>query len=374
MQRRPRAAAPRIEEIVLKTRLLSRLCALSRPATSAAAMLPALLAASLCLSPAANAQDKVLNVYSARHYQTDEQLYGEFSKQTGVKINRIELGDEPLLERMKSEGDKSPADVVLLVDATRLYRAKKDGLFQPIESKVLTERIPAEFRASDNTWFGFSNRARVIVYNKENVDPKDVQTYESLADPKNKGKVCTRSGSHPYNLSLFGAMIEHVGLEKTEAWLKGIVANQARSPKGGDTDQIKAVASGECGVALTNSYYFVRLMRSDKPADQEVVSKVALIWPNQATTGVHMNLAGGAVARYAPNKATAVQFLEYLASDQAQAYFANGNNEWPTVKTAKTGNEALASLGTFKADTMPTDKMAARSPDAQKLLDKVGYK
>ena len=346
----------------MKTRLLPMLSAI-----------PALLAA-LHLSPAANAQEKVLNVYSARHYQTDEQLYGEFTKQTGVKINRIELGDEPLLERLKAEGDKSPADIVLLVDATRLFRAQKEGLFQPTESKVLAERIPAEFRASDNTWFGFSNRARVIVYNKANVDPKDVQTYESLADPKNKGKVCTRSGSHPYNLSLFGSMIEHAGLEKTEAWLRSIVANQARSPKGGDTDQIQAVASGECGIALTNTYYWVRLMKSAKPADQEVVSKVAMVWPNQATTGVHMNLAGGAVAKYAPNKATAVQFLEYLASDQAQSYFANGNNEWPAVKSATTGNKALESLGTFRADRMATDKMAARSVDAQKLLNKVGYK
>ncbi len=356
---------------------LSALPALSavpaRLRAPAAALLSA-VAVAVGFAPAAQAQEKVLNIYSARHYQTDELLYGGFTKQTGVKINRIELGDEPLLERMKSEGDKSPADVVLLVDATRLFRAQKDGLFQPVESKVLKERIPAEFRASDNTWFGFSNRARVIVYNKDSVDPKDVQTYESLADPKNKGKVCTRSGSHPYNLSLFGSVIEHIGLEKTEAWLKGIVANQARSPKGGDTDQIKAVASGECGVALTNTYYWVRLMRSDKPEDKEVVSKVAMVWPNQSTTGVHMNLAGGAVARYAPNKETAVQFLEYLASDQAQTYFANGNNEWPTVKSAKTGNEALESLGDFKADKMPTDKMAARSVDAQKLLDKVGYK
>ena len=346
----------------MKNHLLPRLSAI-----------PLLLAA-MCLSPAANAQEKVLNVYSARHYQTDEQLYGEFTRQTGVKVNRIEMGDEPLLERLKAEGDKSPADIVLLVDATRLFRAQKDGLFQPTSSKVLTERIPAEFRASDNTWFGFSSRARVIVYNKDHVDAKDVQTYESLADPKNKGKVCTRSGSHPYNLSLFGSMIEHHGLEKTEALLSGIVANQARSPKGGDTDQIRAVASGECGVALTNSYYWVRLLKSEKPADQEVVGKVTMLWPNQATTGVHMNLAGGAVAKYSPNKATAVQFLEYLASDQAQAYFANGNNEWPTVKGATTGNEALGSLGTFQADKMATDKMAARSGDAQKLLDKVGYK
>ena len=358
----------------MKTTQLPRPSATTWRAIAPAALLPAIAAVAIAFAPAAAAQDKVLNVYSARHYQTDEQLYGEFARQTGVKINRIELGDEPLLERMKSEGDKSPADVVLLVDATRLFRAQKEGLFQPIESKVLTERIPAEFRASDNSWFGFSSRARVIVYNKDNVDPKDVQTYESLADPKNKGKVCTRSGSHPYNLSLFGAMIEHHGLEKTESWLKGVVGNMARSPKGGDTDQIKAVASGECGIALTNTYYWVRLLRSDKPADKEVVGKVGMVWPNQASTGAHMNLAGGAVARYAPHKQIAVQFLEYLASDQAQAYFANGNNEWPTVKSAKTGNEALASLGEFKADKVATDRMAARSPEAQMLLDKVGYK
>lgn len=330
--------------------------------------------AALCLVPAASAQDKVLNLYSARHYQTDEKLYSEFTRQTGIKLNRIELGDEPLLERLKAEGDKSPADVVLLVDATRLFRAQQAGLLQPIDSRILTERIPKEFRASDNTWFGFSNRARVIVYNKASVDPKDVQTYQSLADPKNKGKVCTRSGSHPYNLSLFGAMLEHMGAEKTQTWLEGIVANQARSPKGGDTDQIRAVASGECAIALTNSYYWVRLMRSDKPQDKEVVEKVAMIWPNQESTGVHMNLSGGAVARYAPHKANAVQFLEYLASDQAQNYFANGNNEWPVVKSVKTDNEALESLGTFKADEIPTDKMAARSIAAQKLLDVVGYK
>jgi iron(III) transport system substrate-binding protein len=363
-----------LQEIVLKTRQPPTIPALRKRAPTTGVAVLALACAVLGFAPAAGAQDKVLNVYSARHYQTDEQLYGEFTKQTGVKINRIELGDEPLLERMKSEGDKSPADVVLLVDATRLFRAQQEGLFQPVESKVLTDRIPAEFRATDNSWFGFSSRARVIVYNKANVDPKNVQTYESLADPVNRNKVCTRSGSHPYNLSLFGAMIEHVGLEKTEAWLKGIVANQARSPKGGDTDQIKAVASGECGVALTNTYYWVRMMRSDTAADKEAVAKVGMVWPNQATTGVHMNLAGGAVARYSPNRATAVRFLEYLSSDQAQHYFANGNNEWPTVMTAETGNQALESLGTFKADKMPTDRMAARSVDAQKLLDKVGFK
>ncbi|MGE0798790.1 MAG: extracellular solute-binding protein [Lautropia sp.] len=336
-----------------------------------AALLAGVIGAAL---PSAQAQEKVLNLYSARHYQTDEQLYANFTKQTGIKINRIELGDEPLLERLRNEGDKSPADVVLLVDATRLYRAQQAGLFQPTKSAVLEQRIPAEYRAGDGTWYGFSNRARVIVYNKATVDPKDVATYESLADPKNKGKVCTRSGSHPYNLSLFGSIIEHDGAAKAEAVMKGIVANMARPPKGGDTDQILAVASGECAIGVVNSYYWVRLLRSVKPGDKEAVDKVAMVWPNQATTGVHMNLSGGAVARHAPNREAAVAFLEYLSSDQAQTYFANGNNEWPAVKSAKIDNPTLEALGDFKTDKISTDRLAMRSAEAQKLLDKVGYK
>ena len=322
----------------------------------------------------ANAQEKVLNLYSARHYQTDEALYANFSKSTGIRINRIELGDEPLLERLRAEGNKSPADVILLVDAARLWKAQSEGLFSPVQSKVLMDRIPVELRASDNSWFGFSSRARVIVYNKATIKVEDADTYEELADPKNKGKVCTRSGSHPYNLSLFGSMIERSGEANTQAWLKGIVDNQARSPKGGDTDQIKAVASGECGIALTNSYYWVRLLKSTKPEDREVVAKVGVVMPNQASYGTHINLSGGAVARYAPNREAAVQFLEYLASDEAQGYFANGNNEWPVVKSAAQRNPELESLGNFKQDRLAAAAIGARSAQAQKLLDNVGFK
>lgn len=333
-----------------------------------------LLAILIMFSFSSNAQEKVLNLYSARHYQTDEALYANFTKTTGIKINRIELGDEPLLERLRAEGNKSPADVILLVDAARLWKAQAEGLFLPVQSKILTDRIPAELRASDNSWFGFSSRARVIVYNKATVKPDDADTYEELADPKNKGKVCTRSGSHPYNLSLFGGMLERVGEAKTEAWLKGLVENQARSPKGGDTDQIRAVASGECGIALTNSYYWVRLLKSSKPEDREVVAKVGLIMPNQNSYGTHMNLSGGAVARYAPNRQAAVQFLEYLASDEAQGYFANGNNEWPVIKAAAQRNPELESLGNFKQDRLSAAVIGSRSAQAQKLLDKVGFK
>jgi iron(III) transport system substrate-binding protein len=318
--------------------------------------------------------DKVLNLYSARHYQTDEALYENFTKQTGIRINRIELGDEPLLQRLRSEGANSPADVVLLVDAARLWRAQIDGLFQPIKSKVLEERIAPQLRSNDGSWFGFSTRARVIVYDKARVLPADVDTYEKLADPKLKGLVCTRSGSHPYMLSLIGAMVERSGEAATETWARGVVANMARPPRGGDTDQIRAVASGECGVALTNTYYWVRLVRSTDPKDKDVVAKVGFMWPNQSGSGAHVNISGGGVARHAPHRDNAIRFLEYLSSKEAQAYFAEGNNEWPVVKGAETQNAALASLGTFKAESVPIASVGKGQIAAQRILDRVGYR
>jgi iron(III) transport system substrate-binding protein len=328
--------------------------------------------------PALSQSSGVLNLYSARHYQTDEALYANFTKETGIKINRIEADDNALYERLRSEGKNSSADVILMVDAARLWRAEIEGLFQPVKSKVLETRIPKNLRSNDagqgSQWFGFSTRARVIVYNKATVKPTDVDTYEKLADPVNKGKVCTRSGSHPYMLSLIGAMYERSGEAATEAWAKGMVANMARAPKGGDTDQIKGVASGECGVALTNSYYLARLMRSDKPADQQVVSKIGLIWPNQTSSGAHMNVAGGAVAKNAPNKAAAIKFLEYLASDSAQQYFADGNNEWPAVKSVKTNNPALNKWGSFKEENISIAAIGKNQIYAQKILDRVSYK
>ena len=346
---------------------------LVRPLRRAALAL-ALLAAGL----GAQAQDQVLNLYSARHYQTDEALYSNFTKATGIRINRVDADDAGLLARLRSEGASSPADVILLVDAARLWRAEADGLFQPVKSAVLTERIPAKLRGDDKgqgaQWFGFSTRARVVVFNKQTVKKDDVDTYEELADPKNKGKVCTRSGSHPYNLSLFGSMYEHLGAEKAEAWLKGVVDNMAREPKGGDTDQIKAVASGECAIALTNTYYLARLLRSDKPEDRAVTEKVSVVFPNQASWGTHVNIAGGAVAKHAPHREAAVKFLEYLASDSAQAYFANGNNEYPAVASVKLGNPALDAMGPFKAELIPISTVGANSVKVQQLLDKVGYK
>jgi iron(III) transport system substrate-binding protein len=318
------------------------------------------------------AQEKVLNLYSARHYQTDEALYSNFTKQTGIKINRIEGKEDELLERIKNEGANSPADVFLTVDAARLAIADNLGLFAPLNSKAIESRIPANLRTP--TWAAFSTRARVIVYNKANVQAADVQNYEDLANPKLKGKLCSRSGSHPYNLSLGAALVHHLGEQKTEEWAKGVVANFARDPKGGDTDQIKAVAAGECGVAVSNTYYLVRLMRSEKPEDKQVMEKVGIVWPNQKSFGTHINVSGGGILKNAPNKKAAQQFLEYLASDEAQAYFANGNNEWPVVKTAVTKNATLDSLGKFKADSINVGVLAKNQPAVQKIYDRAGYR
>jgi iron(III) transport system substrate-binding protein len=322
---------------------------------------------------AETSNSQVLNLYSARHYQTDEALYNNFTKTTGITIKRIELGDEALLERLRNEGSNSQADVVLLVDAARLWKMQIEGLVQPVQSKTLNERIPAQFRSKDGEWYGFSTRARVIVYNKVSINPADVQNYEDLASPALKGKVCTRSGSHPYMLSLVGSLVEHLGAEGAEKWAKAMVANMARPPKGGDTDQIKGVASGECGVALTNSYYWVRLLRSEKAEDKAIVSKVGFIWPNQQKQGAHINIAGGGIAKYAPHKEAAIKFLEYLSSNEAQTYFADGNNEWPVVKNVKPNNAALTSLGNYKADAISAQTLARNTVTAQRILDRVGY-
>jgi iron(III) transport system substrate-binding protein len=345
------------------------------------------LAAALTLAlgaGAANAQtEQALNLYSARHYSTDEALYSNFTKTTGIKINRIDADDAGILARLKAEGASSPADVILLVDAARLWRAEVDGLFQPIKSTALEAAIPVQYRAKPRaegtTWFGFSTRARVVVYDKLKVKRTDVDTYEKLASVANKGKLCIRSGSHPYNLSLFGSVIEHLGDKAGEEWLKGLVVNMARKPQGGDTDQIKGVATGECGFALSNTYYIARVMRSTKPEDIAMSEKVGIVFPNQNSWGTHVNIAGGAVARHAKNQANAVKFLEYLATKEAQDYFANGNNEWPTVANVKLTNPALAAMsgqsgGVFKPEILPLSVIGMNQVKVQQMLDRVGFK
>ena len=326
------------------------------------------------------ADEQVINLYSARHYPTDEALYSDFTKVTGIKINRVDSDDAGIIARLKAEGSASPADLILLVDAARLWKGEVDGMFLPIKSKTLETAVPAQLRSKptdDGTaWFGLSTRARVVVYDKLKINKADVDTYEELGDPKNKGQLCIRSGSHPYNLSLFGAMTEHLGPAATEAWLKGMVDNMARAPKGGDTDQIKAVASGECGIAVTNTYYLARLMRSANPADKAVAERVGVVFPNQQSWGTHVNVAGGAVARYAKNPGNAVKFLEYLVSPEAQNHFANGNNEWPVVKGLKLDNPALNAMtgGNFKSEVIPISAVGMNQIKVQQMLDRVGFR
>lgn len=331
-----------------------------------------LLFLALASSFTCQAEEKVLNLYSARHYQTDEKLYDNFSKQTGIKINRIEGKEEELMERIRNEGANSPADVFITVDAARLATADALGLFAPVRSKVLESRIPAHLRT--DTWFSFSTRARVIIYNRSALKAEDVASYASLADPKLKGKLCSRSGAHPYNLSLVSSLIAHDGEAKTEEWAKGVVANFARAPKGGDTDQIKSVAAGECGVAVSNTYYLARLIRSDKMDERRMMERVGIVWPNQAGAGTHINISGGGLVKTSKNPEAAVKFLEYLASEEAQRYFADGNNEWPVVAGVATSNPALDAMGKFKADNLPIGTLAKNIVAAQKLLDRAGYR
>ena len=334
------------------------------------------LAATLLLTASlgAGAQEKVLNLYSSRHYQTDEALYSEFTRQTGIRINRIEAPEDALIERLRTEGTASPADVLVTVDAGRLWRAEQLGLLQPVKSAVLDSRVPEHLRHPEGLWFGFSTRARVIVYNKDAVKPGEIRSYEDLADPKWKGKVCMRSSSSIYNLSLAAALISHAGAQKTEDWARGVVANFARAPKGGDTDQIKSVAAGECALTISNTYYYARLMKSTKPDEREAVAKTGVVWPNQEGRGTHVNISGAGVLKNAPHREEAVKFLEYLAGNDAQRYFADGNNEFPAVKTATIDNPALTALGNFKADTLNVSALGRNQPEAQKVYDRAGWR
>jgi iron(III) transport system substrate-binding protein len=332
------------------------------------------VAIGLALSGTAAAQDKVINIYSSRHYQTDEALYSGFTKKTGIKVNRIEAGEDALMERIRNEGARSPADVLITVDAGRLWRAEQMGLFQPVKSALLESRVPESFREPGGHWFGFSMRARVIAYRKDKVQPGEVQTYEQLADPRWKGRVCMRSSTNIYNLSLMGALIDHLGTDKAEAWAKAVRANLAQDPKGGDTDQLKAVAAGQCDVTVSNQYYYARLARSQKPEERQVAEKVGIVFPNQQSWGTHVNISGAGVLKHAPHREAAVRFLEYLASDEAQRYFADGNNEWPVVESVKADNPVLNALGEFKRDRLNVAVLGRNQPASQKIYDRVAWK
>jgi iron(III) transport system substrate-binding protein len=333
-----------------------------------------LAALGLLLCGSALAQDNVVNIYSSRHYQTDEALYTGFTKQTGIKVNRIEAGEDVLIERIRNEGPRSPADVLVTVDAGRLWRAEQLGLFQPVKSRPLESRIPENFREPGGQWFGFSMRARVIAYNKDKVRPGEIQTYEELADAKWKGRVCMRSSTNVYNLSLMGALIDHLGEQKAEAWAKAVRANLAQEPKGGDTDQLNAVAAGQCDVTVSNQYYYARLARSQKADERKAAERIGIVFPNQKTWGAHVNISGAGVLKNAPHREAAVKFLEYLASDEAQRYFADGNNEWPVVAGVKLDNPVLNALGDFQRDRLNVAVLGRNQPNSQRIYDRVAWK
>ncbi|MGD1983676.1 MAG: Fe(3+) ABC transporter substrate-binding protein [Chromatiaceae bacterium] len=336
-----------------------------------------LLAAAAGLSLIFTAQAQAageLNLYSSRHYDTDERLYSQFEEMTGIKINRIEDKADALIERMKAEGKNSPADILMTVDAGRLWRADQAGLFQPVESAVLKSRIPEWLRHPDGHWYGFSQRVRILFYDKDKVDPMEIQTYESLADPKMKGKVCTRSSGNIYMLSLMASLIEHLGQDQAKAWAEGLWNNRARDPSGGDTDQLRGIASGECAVAVSNTYYFARALRKDvRGLDAAAMAKIGWVFPNQTGTGAHVNISGAGVAKHAPNRENAIKFLEYLASDAAQEYFSAGNDEYPAVLGVGL-SPSVAQLGLFRSDTLNLSKLGENQPLAQRLYDQVGYK
>ena len=329
----------------------------------------AALAALIATSAAADGE---LNLYSSRHYDTDERLYSDFEEATGITINRIEGKADELIARMEAEGANSPADVMLTVDTSRLARAKDAGLLQSIDSAVLEERIPANLQDTDNEWFGFSQRGRIIFFNKDKV-ANPPATYADLAKPEYKGLVCIRSSTNVYNQTLLASIITNEGAEAAKAWAEGVVANMAREPQGGDTDQLRGIVSGECDIAVSNTYYFARSIRKDVKGLSADRDTIGWVFPNQDSYGAHMNLSGGGVAAHAPNKENAVLFLEYLASDQAQQYFSAGNDEYPAVEGVALA-ESVATLGDFKADTVNLSEVAKNIPEAQKIFNEVGWK
>ncbi|MDI5983987.1 Fe(3+) ABC transporter substrate-binding protein [Halomonas sp. M4R5S39] len=314
-----------------------------------------------------------INLYSARHYDSDERLYDAFTEQTGIEVNVLEGESDQLIERIQREGVASPADVMMTVDAGRLWRAEQEGIFQGIESDVLAERLPDTMRHPEGKWFGFSQRARAIFYNRDNFDPSEISSYEDLADPRFEGKVCIRSSNNIYNQSLLASMIEHHGVEGAEEWAQGVVNNFARQPEGGDTDQIKGVASGECALAVANHYYYVRLLDSEDAAEREVAEKVGILFPNQDGRGTHVNVGGAGVVASSQNRDNAIRFLEFLASDEAQAIFASGNNEFPVVDGIEKA-PTLESWGDFEKDDINISILGENNPEAVRIFDRVGWR
>ncbi|MEO1852854.1 Fe(3+) ABC transporter substrate-binding protein [Chromohalobacter sp.] len=322
---------------------------------------------------AGDALAEEVNIYSARHYDSDQALYDAFTEKTGIDVNILEGDSDQLIERIRREGAASPADIMLTVDAGRLWRAEQAGVFQGIESDVLNERLPNAMRHPEGKWFGFSQRVRAIFYDPDDVDPANLKRYEDLADPRFEGDICIRSSNNIYNQSLLASMIAHHGMDDAEAWAQGVVDNMARDPEGGDTDQIRGVASGECDIAVANHYYYVRLLESDDASDREAAESVEILLPNQDGRGAHVNVGGAGVVADAPNRDNAIRFLEFLASDEAQRLFAAGNHEFPVVDGVEVDG-TLATWGDFKRDALNINALGEHNPEAIRIFDRVGWR
>ena len=314
--------------------------------------------------------EKVVNVYSARHYDVDELLYDEFEAETGIEVNIIEGKPDELIERIVNEGDQSPADVFVAVDAGRLWRAQEAGILQPVNSEVLDAAVPESLREPSGQWFGLTTRARVLVYNQDKVKPEELSTYEELAEPKWKGRVCVRSSSNVYNQSLLGSMVESIGPEATEDWAKGLVANFARQPEGGDVDQIKAVASGLCDVAIVNHYYWARMKKDAEEAKE--IENTAVFFPNQADRGTHINISGVGLVKEAPHPENAIAFMEFLVTPEAQRVFADGNNEYPVIEGVAL-DPVVAELSDFTVDQTNVAAYGRNNPVVNEIVDRVGW-
>lgn len=331
-----------------------------------------MVAAALLVTGAARA-DGVVNVYNARHYNTDGQLWEAFTKATGIPVRVVDGDHDALIQRLKAEGANSPADVFITVDAGRLALAAAADVLQPVRSATLEKNIPAHLRHPDGLWYGLAMRARIISYAKGKVDPAKVATYEALGDPALGYKVAIRSSGNVYNLSLLGSIIEAHGSERALAWCQGLVGNLARQPQGGDTDQIMAVVAGAADVAVHNTYYLARLIASAKPEDKAAAQKVGIVFPNQKDRGTHVNISGAALTKSAPNKANALQFLEFLSGPEAQRYFSDVSLEYPANDLVKP-HPVLAEWGEFKEDTLNAAIYAARSAEAARIADRCGWK
>jgi iron(III) transport system substrate-binding protein len=312
-----------------------------------------------------------VNLYSSRHYDTDLALYEDFTKQTGIKVNRIEADADALIERIQSEGEFSPADLLITVDAGRLWRAEEAGVLAPVTSDVLNERIPAHLRHPEGLWFGLSTRARIIIYNKAAGVPEGLANYAGLANPAFKGDICVRSSSNIYNISLLSSIVAHNGAAAAESWAKGVVANFKQAPQGNDTAMIEAVAAGQCRISVVNTYYLARFAGGDAK-DKALFDKVGVIFPDQAGAGTHVNVSGAGLVKTSPNRDNAVKFLEHLTSESAQRYFADGNNEYPAAVGLK-ANSAVEQLGSFKADTLNAAEIGRNQAEAVKIFDRAGW-